>query len=170
MSTFEIGPGLARLQSLVTEMRQWAGPASEWAQDDPTPQTVLRWADHLDAALSSASPPTCDGNHGAPRCADPECWQDDEPQSPLPDVQHVTEALGQDPQEQIERLAALAHEQWSGWMRYLFAQCPELYTGSRLIPLDWVQRWMRQMNTPYAELSETEKDSDREEARRVLAA
>ena len=76
-------------------------------------------------------------------------------------------ALRQDPQ--VEALAALAHEQWSGWMRYLFAQCPELYTGSRLIPVEWATRWVRQMKTPYAELSETEKDSDRTEARRVLA-
>src|SRR3990167_8610118 len=54
---------------------------------------------------------TCDGNHGAPRCADPECWQDDEPQSLLPDVQHVTEAL---------RLCLEAfhhHDQWCGFRR-----------------------------------------------------
>ena len=76
-------------------------------------------------------------------------------------------ALRQDPQ--VEALAALAHEQWSGWMRYLFAQFPKLYTGSRLIPVEWATRWVRQMKTPYAELSETEKDSDRTEARRVLA-
>src|SRR3990167_9008404 len=114
---------------------------------------------------------TCDGNHGAPRCADPECWQDDEPAaagspppSQEPKVMSEPTALRQDPQEQIERLAALAHEQWAGWMRYLFAQCPELSNGSRLIPAEWVARWVRQMKTPYAKLSEDEKDSDREGA------
>lgn len=31
----------------------------------------------LEAALhGDAKPAKCDGNHGGPRCADPECWQD----------------------------------------------------------------------------------------------
>lgn len=60
-----------------------------------------------------------------------------------------------------ERLAALCHEQWSGWMRYLFEHCS-------LIPESFVIRWKRQMNTPYTELSEEEKESDRKEADRFL--
>jgi hypothetical protein len=34
-------------------------------------ETVLRWA-----AEHGGKPPKCDGNHGGPRCADPECWND----------------------------------------------------------------------------------------------
>jgi hypothetical protein len=71
-----------------------------------------------------------------------------------------------------EELAALAHEQWSGWMRYLFSKCEITRPGEPLglvIPEWAVTRWERQMNTPYAELPEQEKDSGRAEADRVLA-
>lgn len=74
-------------------------------------------------------------------------------------------------QDVVEALAALAHEQWSGWMRHLFSRCdsrPTLAGMTARIPAGWAERWMRQMNTPYAELTEAEKESDRNEARRVL--
>lgn len=58
-----------------------------------------------------------------------------------------------------ERLAALAHEQWAGWTEYLLANLDDVH----------IQGWRRQIATPYVELSEHEKESDRKEARRVLA-
>ncbi len=68
-----------------------------------------------------------------------------------------------------EKLAALAHEQWSGWMRYLFEQCEETVEGDGIhMPRACVERWARQVNTPYTDLSEEEKESDRKEADRVL--
>jgi len=68
-----------------------------------------------------------------------------------------------------EELAALSHRQWSGWMDYMFASCDEnLEDGSIYIPSELVERWKRQARTPYEELSEEEKDSDRAEADRVL--
>lgn len=68
-----------------------------------------------------------------------------------------------------EALAAYAHEAWSGWMKYLFEHS-EIYTdGSVGIPVDLVRRWYRQMNTPYAALPESEKESDRAEADKMLA-
>jgi hypothetical protein len=36
------------------------------------------------------------------------------------------------------------------------------------IPVDKIRHWHRQMNTPYSELSEYEKESDREQADKVL--
>jgi hypothetical protein len=69
-----------------------------------------------------------------------------------------------------EKLAALAHEQWAGWMRYLFKRTySEPGMGSKVIPYDSAFRWERLMNTPYEKLTEQEKESDRAEADRVLA-
>ena len=67
-----------------------------------------------------------------------------------------------------ERLAALAHSQWSGWMAYLFKLSTWNADGSVTIPPDAAARWKRQASTPYDELPEAEKASDREEAERVL--
>ena len=67
-----------------------------------------------------------------------------------------------------EKLAELCHEQWSGWMRYLFSFTSAPLGGAFVISASLVKRWKRQMSTPYSELSEEEKDSDRKEADRVL--
>lgn len=66
-----------------------------------------------------------------------------------------------------EALAAYAHEAWSGWMKYLFRKTEQSGFGM-VIPQWAVERWARQMNTPYAELPESEKESDRVEADRML--
>lgn len=68
----------------------------------------------------------------------------------------------------IEELAAGEHERWSHWQRYLHAQCEPGPDGSLTIPPDLARRWTVQMNTPYEELSEKEKDSDREQVNRYL--
>lgn len=67
-----------------------------------------------------------------------------------------------------EKLAELCHEQWSGWMRYMFFKGKLNEDGSWTMPKEFVERWTRQMNTPYAELSESEQDSDRKEADKFL--
>jgi len=72
-----------------------------------------------------------------------------------------------------EKLAAYAHEAWAGWMRHLFEQCLDdgvvgiADRASVVIPPDLVARWKRQMNTPYEELPENEKESDRAEAIKI---
>lgn len=68
-----------------------------------------------------------------------------------------------------EQLAAYAHEAWAGWMRYLFSKSAENADGTVTIPAWAVERWQRQMNTPYIELPESEKTSDRAEAGKMLA-
>lgn len=69
-----------------------------------------------------------------------------------------------------EKLAELAHKQWSGWMKYLFSKSNvNVSGGCVLIPAWAAKRWTRQMNTPYSELPEEEKESDREEADKILA-
>lgn len=75
-----------------------------------------------------------------------------------------------------EQLAEYAHDAWSSWMKYLFQQGQfkgKIVEGKHvmewIMPAWFVERWQRQMNTPYADLPESEKESDREEADRMLA-
>jgi cell division protein FtsB len=67
-----------------------------------------------------------------------------------------------------EALAKYAHEAWSGWMEYLFSQCPQS-NHAVTIPGESALRWKRQMSTPYDQLPESEKASDRVEADKMLA-
>lgn len=76
--------------------------------------------------------------------------------------------------EQREKLAEYAHEAWSDWMRYMFSKGKVIEGridegGAVLLPAWAVDRWQRQMNTPYADLSEKEKELDRAEADKILA-
>lgn len=71
-------------------------------------------------------------------------------------------------ENKFEDLSCLEHDQWSKWMRYLFCMCEKNSDGTITIPKDLVDRWERQTNTHYSDLSEKEKDSDREQAKKVL--
>jgi len=71
-------------------------------------------------------------------------------------------------EERAEQVAEVQHEIWSHWMKYLFSVSKLWGNGTVNIPAEKVQRWKRQMCTPYAELTEREKDSDREQANKVL--
>lgn len=79
-----------------------------------------------------------------------------------------------------EALAEYAHESWAGWMKYLFERgqfegrmvpfgAGEKYVQVWTMPAWAVERWTRQMNTPYSDLPESEKNSDRDEADKMLA-
>ncbi len=63
-----------------------------------------------------------------------------------------------------EDVAGLCHEQWSGWMRYLFRFGTQNDNGTFTMDADKVARWTRQMETSYADLSGPEQESDRKEA------
>ena len=52
-----------------------------------------------------------------------------------------------------ETLAEYAHDAWSQWMRYLFDQSEYTPDGTVVIPEWAVDRWKRQLSTPYEELS-----------------
>ena len=66
-----------------------------------------------------------------------------------------------------EALADLCHRQWSGWLDYMFSKC-EYIDGNFVIPAIFVERWRRQMTTPYKKLPEDEKESDRQEADKFI--
>lgn len=85
----------------------------------------------------------------------------------------------------IEALADLEHDQWAHWTEYMLDRLkPVLDLGlnvSNCADLAWndltpagkatvcYHRWREQIATPYAQLSEPEKDSDREWAHKVMA-
>jgi hypothetical protein len=70
--------------------------------------------------------------------------------------------------EIIEKLAVMIHEQWSGWMKYLFDKGIFKKDGTWEMPKWAVERWKRQMKTEYNDLSEEEKESDRIEAKKFI--
>ena len=69
----------------------------------------------------------------------------------------------------FEEIAELSHNQWSGWMDYLFEKSTLNSDGTVTIPKWAVERWNRQIKTPYLDLPEDEKQSDRKEAKRVMS-
>lgn len=70
----------------------------------------------------------------------------------------------------VDRIAAIQHQIWSHWMKYLFDVSIQNEDGTVTIPASKVHRWKRQMNTQYDDLSDSEKASDIEQAERVVAA
>ncbi len=72
-----------------------------------------------------------------------------------------------------ERLADYAHEVWSEWMRHWEKKAIKIDYTNKRFGLWWARedrdRWIRQMDTPYAMLSEDEKASVRARADRILA-
>ncbi len=85
-----------------------------------------------------------------------------------------------------EKLAALEHEQWAHWTKYMLEVLEPLLAYGRgvvkesalhgfpdpdaVAAAESLSRWERQISTPYADLTEKEKDSDREWVDKVLAA
>jgi hypothetical protein len=68
----------------------------------------------------------------------------------------------------VEELAALEHERWAHWQKYVHDKGQRQPDGSILLPPDLVTRWERQINTQYADLTAKEKDSDREQVKKYL--
>ncbi len=83
------------------------------------------------------------------------------------------------PNHLVEALADIAHESWTGWMKYMVSK---IKLGSQRqtrddghliegwLPRSLVERWRRQMATPYGDLPESEKASDRVEAQEYIDA
>ncbi len=71
-------------------------------------------------------------------------------------------------ENELELLANAEHERWSHWQRYLHSKCERGADGSLVLPAALADHWERQFSMPYDELSEDEKESDREQVRRYL--
>ena len=61
-----------------------------------------------------------------------------------------------------QEVSELAHALWSHWMRHLICTRGEmdLAANELRLPGEDVDRWARQMNTPYAVLTKSEQLSD----------
>lgn len=59
----------------------------------------------------------------------------------------------------FEQLAKLEHEQWSHWAEHML---------DNMTPEN-IEKWKRQIATPYADLTEEEKEKDREWADKIVA-
>ncbi len=68
----------------------------------------------------------------------------------------------------IDTLAAVEHQRWAHWQSYLHAQGEACTDGSIRLSEPQVRQWEKQIATPYEELSEREKESDREQVLRYL--
>lgn len=68
----------------------------------------------------------------------------------------------------VDDLARIEHERWAHWQRYVHSKGIVQPDGSLIIPSELVAKWERQIATPFAALSEQEKDSDREQVQRYL--
>ena len=75
-----------------------------------------------------------------------------------------------------EQLSNYAHEAWSGWMKYAFEKAisyrpgeVQAQEGALILPRWAVERWIFQMNKAYDKLPEKMKESDRQEADKILA-
>ena len=68
----------------------------------------------------------------------------------------------------FEALAAKEHERWAHWQKYVHRQGLRMPDGSITLPAELVSRWDRQIHTAYADLSDDEKESDREQVRKYF--
>jgi len=68
----------------------------------------------------------------------------------------------------LEELATIEHERWSTWQAHLHSQGLRQPDGSLVLPAELVARWERQIRTPYDQLTDAEKESDRDQVRRYL--
>lgn len=67
-----------------------------------------------------------------------------------------------------EKMAALVHGQWCGWMKYLFSCGDLLASGQYILPCSMVNKWQRQMRSRYEDLSESEREIVRDCADALL--
>ncbi len=81
----------------------------------------------------------------------------------------ISKVSGLETPPTLEFHAERQHQIWAHWMEHQFGMCQEQPDGSLIIPAEKVARWKRQLATPYDELSETERESDRQVVREHLS-
>lgn len=71
-----------------------------------------------------------------------------------------------------EQLAAIEHQRWADWQMWVHSKLEKVYKDGELmglyLPEEFYDRWQNQIITPYSQLSEKEKQSDREQVDRYF--
>ncbi len=77
----------------------------------------------------------------------------------------------------VELLADIEHERWASWQSHLHSKLYEVNDNRvslnhhlKILPTELYDRWERQIATPYSQLSEAEKQSDRDQVYKTLRA
>ena len=71
--------------------------------------------------------------------------------------------------ELFEKLADIEHQRWSDWQKYMHSLCERIPTengDALIISAESVKQWERQIETDYINLTDKEKDSDRDQVMR----
>lgn len=71
-------------------------------------------------------------------------------------------------ERRIDDLADIEHQRWAHWQKYMHGKAHRHEDGSLTIPPELVAQWERQINTNYSDLSEKERESDREQIRKII--
>lgn len=77
--------------------------------------------------------------------------------TPAQKLRKIAEIVRNDP-ALLEILASRTHDSWAGWARWMIDKYDD----------KMIERWERQIATPYEKLTEKEKDSDRREIGRLF--
>lgn len=68
----------------------------------------------------------------------------------------------------IDELASIEHERWAHWQKYVHDLAQRNSDGSVTIPSDFVTKWERKITANFTDLTDSEKESDRDQVRRYL--
>ena len=75
--------------------------------------------------------------------------------------------------EFVEKGANIEHERWARWQKYMFSKA-QIVLGNDdeenaiQIPIEYWKHWQKEIDTPYSDLNEETKESDRKETRNYI--
>ena len=84
----------------------------------------------------------------------------------MPSIETFRQSLERE--QTVELLASIEHQRWADWQQYVHDHCERREDGSLVLPAELVSRWDSQIHTPYSDLTDDEKKSDREQVLRYL--
>ena len=72
-----------------------------------------------------------------------------------------------------EQISACIHDIWRHWMKYLFSKCKQINIDDSLhvvIPKNYCKLWEYKMNCDYSALKLYERESDKDQAEKIIEA